>query len=141
MPLSKTNARFWLPRLFKWEDSPNYSIRVQFRGRRMTFSLGTGNRDAAARSAANIYRDLLALGVEATTAKYRAQGQREISSKGCDYWRVDRGGARRVNEQRGDLRTVCRKPAVDRGADSLCKKNQEAFRTWERRRPGVPRGH
>ena len=47
----------------------------------MTFSLGTGNKDAAARSAANIYRDLLALGVEATTAKYRAQGQREISSR------------------------------------------------------------
>ena len=52
-----------------------------FVGRRMTFSLGTGNRDAAARSAANIYRDLLAFGVEATNAKYRAQGQREISSK------------------------------------------------------------
>ena len=81
MPLSKTDARFWLPRLFKWEDSPNYSIRIQFRGRRMTFSLGIGNREAAARSAANIYRDLLALGVEATTAKYGAQGQREISSK------------------------------------------------------------
>ena len=46
----------------------------------MTFSLGTGNRDAAARSAANIYRDLLALGVDATNAKYRTQGQREISS-------------------------------------------------------------
>ena len=81
MPLSKADARFWLPRLFKWEDSPNYSIRIQFRGRRMTFSLGIGNREAAARSAANIYRDLLALGVEATTAKYGAQGQREISSK------------------------------------------------------------
>ena len=79
-PLSKADTRFWLPRLFKWEDSPNYSIRIQFRGRRMTFSLGTGNRDAAARSAANIYRDLLVFGIEATTAKYRAQGQREISS-------------------------------------------------------------
>ena len=36
-------------------DSPNYSIQVQFRGRRMSFSLGTGNRDAAAKRAASIY--------------------------------------------------------------------------------------
>jgi integrase len=79
--LSKADARFWLPKLFKWEDSPNYSLRVQFRGKRMTFSLGTGNKEAAARSAARIYSDLLALGVEATIAKHRAQGHRESSSK------------------------------------------------------------
>ena len=41
----------------------------------MSFSLGTGNRDAAARRAASIYSDLLTLGVEATIAKHRAQKQ------------------------------------------------------------------
>jgi integrase len=73
LALSKTDARFWHSRLFKWEGSANYSTRIQFRGRRMAFSLGTGNRDAAARRASGIYSDLLALGVEATLAKHRAQ--------------------------------------------------------------------
>ena len=70
---SKTDARFWFPRLFKWEGSPNYSIQIQFRGRRMSFSLGSGNREAAAKRAAGIYSDLLVIGVDATVAKYRAQ--------------------------------------------------------------------
>ena len=43
----------------------------------MTFSLGTGNKEAAARGASRIYSDLLTLGVEATTAKHRMQGQRD----------------------------------------------------------------
>ena len=73
--LSKADARYWLSRLFKWEGSPNYSIQIQFRGRRMSFSLGTGNREAAAKRAAGIYSDLLTLGVEATIAKNRAQKQ------------------------------------------------------------------
>ena len=71
--LSKADARFWFPRLFKWQGSPNYSIQIQFRGRRMSFSLGTGNREAAAKIAAGIYSDLLTIGVDATVAKHRAQ--------------------------------------------------------------------
>ena len=71
--LSKADARYWLSRLFKWRDSPNYSIQLQFRGRRMAFTLGTGNRDAAARIAAAIYSDFLVHGVEATVAKRRSQ--------------------------------------------------------------------
>jgi integrase len=72
--LSKADARFWLPRLFKWEDSPNYSIRIQFRGRRVAFTLGTGNKDAAARRAAGIYNNLLTLGIDVTLSRHRAQG-------------------------------------------------------------------
>lgn len=41
----------------------------------MSFSLGTGNRDAAARRAASIYSDLLTVGAEASIAKHRAQNQ------------------------------------------------------------------
>jgi hypothetical protein len=37
----------------------------------MAFTLGTGNKDAAARRAAGIYTDLLTLGVEAALAKQR----------------------------------------------------------------------
>ena len=39
----------------------------------MAFSLGTGNADAAARKAANVYNDFLTLGVEGALAKYRPQ--------------------------------------------------------------------
>lgn len=72
--LSKADARFWLQpgKLFKWEDSANYSLQIQFKGRRMAFSTGTGNREAAARIAAGIYNDLLTLGIEATLKKHRA---------------------------------------------------------------------
>jgi integrase len=48
-------------------------MRLQMRGQRMAFSLGTGNAEAAARKAANVYADFLTLGVEAALAKYRPQ--------------------------------------------------------------------
>ena len=73
----KNDSRYWLPRVFRpvnarGEASPHYSMKVQFRGRRMAFTLGTGNKDAAAKRAAGIYGELLAHGVEATLAKHRA---------------------------------------------------------------------
>ena len=48
-------------------------MRVAFRGRRMAFTLGTGNKEAAARRARDIYGDLLSLGADATLAKHRTQ--------------------------------------------------------------------
>ena len=74
----KNDSRYWLPRVFRpvnarGEASPHYSMKVQFRGRRMAFTLGTGNKDAAAKRAAAIYGELLAHGVEATLTKRRAQ--------------------------------------------------------------------
>ncbi|MGA7215568.1 MAG: tyrosine-type recombinase/integrase [Terrimicrobiaceae bacterium] len=82
----KNDSRYWLSRIFRpvndrGETSPHYSMKVQFRGRRMAFTVGTANKEAAARRAAGIYTDLLILGVEATIAKHRAQSPREISSK------------------------------------------------------------
>ena len=82
----KNDSRYWLSRLFhpvndRGEASPHYSMKVQFRGRRMAFTLGTANKEAAARRAAGLYTDLLILGVEATIAKHRVQSPREISSK------------------------------------------------------------
>jgi integrase len=77
-PAGKNDARYWLPRIFRpvngrGEASPHYSMKVQFRGRRMAFTLGTGNKEAAARRAAGIYGDLLAQGIEATLARRRVQ--------------------------------------------------------------------
>jgi integrase len=74
----KNDSRYWLSRIFRPINdrgitSPHYFMRLQFRGRRMGFSLGTANRDAAARQAAGIYNELLTLGPERMLAKRRAQ--------------------------------------------------------------------
>jgi integrase len=74
----KNDSRYWLSRIFRpansrGDISPHYAMQIQFKGRRMGFGLGTGNKDAAARGAANVYTDLLTLGIEATLAKHRAQ--------------------------------------------------------------------
>lgn len=73
----KNTATYWQERIFKditrGVESPHYSMQVAFKGRRMTFSTGTGNKNSASGIAAGIYLDLLALGVEATLAKHRPQ--------------------------------------------------------------------
>ena len=43
------------------EESPHHAMRVQFKGQRMGFTLGTANREAAARRARDIYVNLLTL--------------------------------------------------------------------------------
>jgi integrase len=74
----KNDSRYWRARIFKpvndrGQTSPHYSMRLQFRRRRMAFSLGTGNAEAAARIAANIYTDFLTLGLAGAQAKHRPQ--------------------------------------------------------------------
>lgn len=76
--VGKNSANYWSGRIFKpanakGGESPHYFMRISFKGRRVGFTLGTGNQDAAAKIAAGIYGDLLALGVEATLAKHRPQ--------------------------------------------------------------------
>ena len=44
-----------------------------FKGRRLSFTLGTGNQAAAAQTATGIYNDLLTLGVTAALTKHRPQ--------------------------------------------------------------------
>ena len=46
-------------------------MRVEFRRRELTFSLRTANKQAVAKRAAAIFRDLVELGVEATIKKHR----------------------------------------------------------------------
>jgi integrase len=74
----KNDSRYWRSRIFRpvnarGEASPHYSMRLQIRGQRMAFSLGTGNAEAAARGAANVYTDFLTLGVQGALAKHRPQ--------------------------------------------------------------------
>src|SRR2546422_6428560 len=50
----KNDSRYWRSRIFRpinarGEMSPHYSMRLQIRGQRMAFSLGTGNAEAGAR--------------------------------------------------------------------------------------------
>src|SRR6266404_1516246 len=76
--VGKNDSRYWRSRIFRpinahGETSPHYSMRLQMRRHRMAFSLGTGNAEAAARRAANVYTDFLTLGVQGALAKNRPQ--------------------------------------------------------------------
>lgn len=81
---SKTDSRYWAERIFKpvnanGAESPHWLMRVAFKGKRLGFGLRTGNKEAAARIARDIYNDLLTLGVEGTLAKHRPERQEEPS--------------------------------------------------------------
>src|SRR6476659_1840964 len=74
--VGKNDSRYWRSRIYRpinarREASPHYSMRLQVHGRRMAFSLGTGNAEAAARKAASVYTDFLTLGIEGALAKHR----------------------------------------------------------------------
>lgn len=73
--MGKGDARFWMQtgKLVRRNESPNYSFQIQFKGRRLTFSSRTANKDAAARFAAGVYLDLLAVGLDATLQKHRPE--------------------------------------------------------------------
>lgn len=74
----KADARFWLQngKLVRKNGSPNYSFQVQFKGRRLTFTSRTANKEAAAKYAAAVYLDLLGIGLEATLLKHRPEAAR-----------------------------------------------------------------
>jgi integrase len=88
--LGKGDARFWMQngKLVRKNGSPNYSFQIQFKGRRLTFTSRTANKDASARFAAGVYLDLLALGVEATLQKHRpeARGDAEVAAATVGEW-------------------------------------------------------
>ena len=88
--VGKNDSRYWRSRIYRpinarGEASPHYSMRLQIRGKRMAFSLGTGNAEAAARKAANVYTDFITLGVEAALAKHRPQKAAESIATGGQW--------------------------------------------------------
>ena len=75
---SKTDRRYWKDRVYlykrvtrkvKYTDE-DYSVQIQFQGKRHRFPLGTPNKAAAQEQAAKIYRTIMSLGWEGTLAKY-----------------------------------------------------------------------
>jgi integrase len=71
--ISKTDARYWQQpgKLRKWNESPNYCVWIQFKGKRLSLPTHSPNQVSAAKTAAGIYKDLITLGTEATIAKHR----------------------------------------------------------------------
>jgi integrase len=83
----KTHLDFWGSRIFKptftrkgkQHVSAHYAVEIQFQGNRHKWSLGSGNKDAAAYRARELYLFLKANGWDKTLAKYRPQPGAEIS--------------------------------------------------------------
>jgi len=76
--LAKTDARYWNQpgKLTKAPGSPNYSMQVQFKGKRMRFTCSTSNKQSAAVTAAGICKDLVTLGIDETVLKHRPQTEK-----------------------------------------------------------------
>jgi len=126
--LAKTDTRFWQQpgKLVMVGDSPNYAMQVAYKGRRMRFTTHTGNKEAAAKTAAGIYRDLVTLGVEATLAKHRPQK----AAKGDKVATVGQWieGAREVSEA-GETTFTCYARALRliAGGVAAIKKSKKRF--------------
>jgi hypothetical protein len=78
----KTDSRYWAERIYKpvnakLEESPNWMMRLQFKGERFAYSLRSPNKEVASRLARDIYNDLVQLGIEATNAKHRSKSKEE----------------------------------------------------------------
>lgn len=69
-PLSKTDARYWLPRLFK-RSGNDYHVQIQLATHQERFPLRTPNKEAAAKIAVDIWNSLHAVGWEETRKKFK----------------------------------------------------------------------
>ena len=83
--VGKNDSRYWRSKIFRRTDprgieSAHYTTRIQWRGRRHYFALGTANKEAAAAKAAAIWRDLVAHGLEVTLAKHKSAAAPEQPS-------------------------------------------------------------
>jgi integrase len=126
----KNSANYWLKKIFKpvnrlGSESPHYFMRLSFKGRRLGFTLGSGNLKEAASLAAGIYGDLLTLGVDGALRKHRPvearPGAPRIATVG--EWI---GKAREVSQTKGatfhSYATALRKIAGDLLAVKRSKK-------------------
>ena len=77
----KTDARHWQNAIFKPRytrdgqtvELEDWSVRIQWRGRRETFNLKTPNKASAAAKAKDIYTTLVGAGWEATLEKFKPE--------------------------------------------------------------------
>ncbi len=72
---SKMSANYWTSRVYFHKQSTGfeseYSVSIQFKGRRERFKVGTANREIAGRIASEIYRSLSNFGWGRTIAIYK----------------------------------------------------------------------
>jgi integrase len=78
--VGKNSSNYWITRLKKKKNSkgvisPHWSIQLQIGSKRRGFSTGTGNKEAAAKIAAGIYKDILTIGWDATLSKHRPKNE------------------------------------------------------------------
>ena len=117
--VGKNSANYWKARLFKpvndrGEASPHFSMKVQFKGKRVAFSLGTSNQEAAAAKAAGIYNDLLTLGVEGALAKHRTKTAKPEGVATVGEWITAAGKVAEASKASFNSYSVClRKIAGD----------------------------
>ena len=91
---SKSDVKFWKERLYKQvsgrgTESPHWSVKIKHRGRRVAFSLHTGNKDAAARRAMNIFNAIVDKGWDEVMAERRKISP-EVPSSGRSQLELDR---------------------------------------------------
>jgi integrase len=82
--VGKNDSRYWHSKIFRRVDprgikAAHYTARIQWRGGRHYFALGTANKEAAAAKAATIWRDLVSHGIEATLAKHKSAAASEAA--------------------------------------------------------------
>ena len=104
---SETDSRYWVQRVYRprnsqGRESPHFAVQMQVGGRHMSLGLHTGNREVAARKAAQLYSDFATLGVEATLARHRPKRQEaeQIASVG-EYLSAARAVERKGSHLRG----------------------------------------
>jgi len=95
---SKSEPGYWRDRIFKNSytvkgrrfETRGWCVKLQYRGRRKTFSLQAGNRDGAAAEACRIYQALMTQGWAAARTPGRANFQpgptEEPSRLEADFW-------------------------------------------------------
>jgi len=88
--IGRADKRYWQKegKLYTNHGSAAYCCKIQFNGRRESFSLNTGNKAAAAGKAAKIYGDIAALGWDAALAKHKPDEAREKGANVGDLIRA-----------------------------------------------------
>ena len=95
----KTDVRYWHDAIFKTKYTRNghtvevedWSVRIQWRGRRETFNLKTPNKAAAAAKAKEIYSILVGSGWDATLERFKPEMARTSVSTVGDFLTELRG--------------------------------------------------
>lgn len=77
-PPAKDNPKYWSKRVVRrataGHEAVSFSVRLRHKGHREWFTLDTGNREIAARKAAEIYRRVVAVGWEQVLREQKQRG-------------------------------------------------------------------